>query len=358
MAWRLKNWRWRRSATIITFFLVIIGAEFLPHLFQALTWDKLSCPPHSSCKRLLLVADPQILGEHDEPNWITIWDNDRYLQYTFTLAMSHVQPDAVVFLGDLMDEGNRADDDEFKRYVKRFFSIFHINNNLETFFLPGDNDIGGENGDPILPSTVQRFRQIFHKKAELIVGSSHIIKVNPVLEPIPQLNSNLLSSEKSIRIAVSHFPLLGMSTPFTEKILREFKPHLIFSAHSHLSRLRGPSMMSPSPLTKKLGPVPFGRKDRSKEVDFDDGWKSITDVHEIEVPTCSYRMGVSDMGFGFALIDETRNEFQYVVLWLPSRLKHLKLYMVAGIVFLLFSLWWCLCGLGKSHKYNSINYNS
>lgn len=47
-----------------------------------------------------------------------------YLRLTFSLAFKHAQPDAVIFLGDLMDEGNRADNDEFKRYVDRFFSIF------------------------------------------------------------------------------------------------------------------------------------------------------------------------------------------------------------------------------------------
>lgn len=358
MALRYKTWKWRRTATIISIFLLVFGIEFLSHFFQAWTWKRLSCPSGSSCKRLLFVADPQILGEHDEPNWITIWDNDRYLRRTFSLATSHVQPDAVVYLGDLMDEGNRADDFQFERYVKRFFNIFPLNPKIETLFLPGDNDIGGENGDPILPSIVQRFRQIFHKKTELVVGLCHIIKINPVLEPISQLSSNQLSSDKSIRIAVSHFPLMGMSTPFTEKILRNFQPHLIFSAHSHLSRLRGPSMKSPSALLGRLGPVQFNRLNRTKEHNYDGGWKSIADVHEIEVPTCSYRMGVADMGFGFALIDETRREFQYVVLWLPSRLKHLKLYMVAGIVFMLFTLWWCLCGYGKSHKYNSINHQS
>lgn len=35
---------------------------------------------------------------------------------------------------------------------------------------------------------------------------------------MPQPDPSQVSSEKLIRIGVSHFPLLGMSTPFTEKV--------------------------------------------------------------------------------------------------------------------------------------------
>jgi hypothetical protein len=55
----------------------------------------------ASCFRVLLVADPQILGEENE-NFLTIFDSDRHLHKTFREAKSLVQPDAVMFLGDLM----------------------------------------------------------------------------------------------------------------------------------------------------------------------------------------------------------------------------------------------------------------
>lgn len=228
--------KWQRTSLFILVLLFIFCLEFLIYFVQALTWQKLKCPSNSKCTRILFVADPQILGELDESNWITIWDNDRwvgmnshftklfiyelnliqwntlnsnflcsrYLHHTFMLALSHIQPDAVVFLGDLMDEGSRANDFEFKRYVNRFFNIFPLDHvpkvglNLfdfsrfwffyafhstgllfwfQSLFLPGDNDIGGENGDPILPSVVYRFRHIFHKTKELLVNLCLILKV-------------------------------------------------------------------------------------------------------------------------------------------------------------------------------------
>ncbi len=58
----------------------------------------------------MLVADPQLLGDRDEPIWplgaITRLDCDRYLSKTFSLAMAYAERvDAIVFLGDLLDEG-------------------------------------------------------------------------------------------------------------------------------------------------------------------------------------------------------------------------------------------------------------
>lgn len=88
------------------------------------------------------------------------------------------------------------------------------------------------------------------------------------------------------------------------QVIGDFKPHVIFSAHSHLSRLRGPSIMTPSPLDGIFGPIQLGLMNQTKNSDYDSSWSNSAEVHEIEVPTCSYRMGVSDMGYGYALFGE------------------------------------------------------
>lgn len=48
----------------------------------------------------------------------------RYLKRTYSLAYDFVQPDLVIFLGDLMDEAHIASKREFYEYVRRIFSIF------------------------------------------------------------------------------------------------------------------------------------------------------------------------------------------------------------------------------------------
>jgi hypothetical protein len=102
--------------------------------------------------RLLLVADPQLIGENDEHwavSWIARWDSDRYLRSGFILANSYAKPDAILYLGDLFDEGLKATNEQYERYFNRFRSVFQLDKLKRTssalqIFLAGDNDIGGE----------------------------------------------------------------------------------------------------------------------------------------------------------------------------------------------------------------------
>lgn len=116
---------------------LIFYNEFLTYWFAYLSWPQLhkehlfKLPKNDSNRpfRMLLVADPQLIGENDEPwyfSHIARWDSDRYLRSTFTLANSYVKPDATVFLGDLFDEGLKSSDTQYERYFERFRSIFKI----------------------------------------------------------------------------------------------------------------------------------------------------------------------------------------------------------------------------------------
>ena len=48
----------------------------------------------------------------------------RYVSKTFNQAHHYVVPDLVIFLGDNLDEGEIATDEEFHEYIKRFQSVF------------------------------------------------------------------------------------------------------------------------------------------------------------------------------------------------------------------------------------------
>lgn len=97
--------------------------------------------------RILLVADPQLIGYHNEVikflSPLTIWDSDRlkdivfhiklfvniellcrYLVNTYNHAFEFAKPEVVIFLGDLFDEGSTGSDEEFNLYVRRLFNIF------------------------------------------------------------------------------------------------------------------------------------------------------------------------------------------------------------------------------------------
>lgn len=59
----------------------VFYAEFLIYQLQSDTWPKLGCKNEQSCTRILLVADPQIIGNLNEVvhpvTPFSIFDSDR-----------------------------------------------------------------------------------------------------------------------------------------------------------------------------------------------------------------------------------------------------------------------------------------
>ncbi|KAH7729612.1 hypothetical protein AAVH_03087 [Aphelenchoides avenae] len=80
--------------------------------------------------------------------------------------MSVVDPNLVIFMGDLLDEGVGMTEAQFIETRSRFQSIFPASS-ADTVHIPGDNDIGGEM-ERIYPSLVNRFAQNF----PLFVGNA------------------------------------------------------------------------------------------------------------------------------------------------------------------------------------------
>ena len=132
--------------------------------------------------RLLLVADPQLIGENDEPwfiGWLARWDADRYLRSSFVMANSYIKPDATIFLGDLFDEGLKATDDQMDRYFERFEAIFHSRKmsqkfGIKQFYISGDNDVGGEYFGDRNNRLVKRFEKYFGPNVDMYKLNSYI----------------------------------------------------------------------------------------------------------------------------------------------------------------------------------------
>ncbi|VVC26624.1 Hypothetical protein CINCED_3A023639 [Cinara cedri] len=236
-------------------------------------------------------------------------------------------------MGDLMDEGSLADQITFERYLYRFCRIFFLKNTIplaskNVFFLPGDNDIGGDE-EIVIREKIDRFHLYF--------GSSEVIKneqieyvmVNQLIDSMP-LNINPTNRTNTMKIMFSHIPLTSKWTKFTDKVLNEFKSEFIFSAHDHSSynfisnfnnrkqtyvqRLRRNSFSQISSAQWRFGQQPPNI------------------VSEIIVPTCSYRMGSNKIGYGVLIIDTFRHSVTYTILWLPSRFFGLYVYFYVLIL--------------------------
>ncbi|KAG0700730.1 Metallo-dependent phosphatase-like protein [Suillus ampliporus] len=122
------------------------------HILQACQWPDVHQPdaPNSRIARVLVVADPQIVDRRSYPTRGSLlkvlgqFIIDLNLRRSWRSTISRLQPNAVVFLGDLMDNGRATmSNSEYNAYAARFFDIFKMKDlSIPTFFLPGNHDLG------------------------------------------------------------------------------------------------------------------------------------------------------------------------------------------------------------------------
>jgi hypothetical protein len=155
--------------------IIIFYNEFLVYWQSYFNWPSLFKTDKTDL-RLLLVADPQLIGDNDEPWYqesIAKWDSDRYLENTYRLALAHTKPDVIIFLGDLFDEGLKASDEQFQGYYERFSKIFKLKqttsstNSTKILYISGDNDIGGEYHNDRSKKLDKRFESYFGSLIDL-----------------------------------------------------------------------------------------------------------------------------------------------------------------------------------------------
>jgi predicted phosphodiesterase len=251
-------------------------------------WSPLNCTNHNECIKILLVSDPQIIGEKNEKvhflTPITVWHCDNYLKKSYRKVYNFVKPDVVIFLGDLMDEGSTATDAEFKRYRGRFFNIYPKSSSSKYIWLPGDNDIGGEGNEPVNKEALKNhFYKAFPKFTNL--SYSNIIFYN--INGMTDRNSN--STNNEIVIGLSHTLKLKLLHN-KENIVDSTRPRIVFTGHNHVANI-----------------IKWNGRHKVFEPIADNITLNYSTInpdlyYEIQVPTCSYRMGSTQIGYGYAVI--------------------------------------------------------
>jgi len=365
---RLRNFRMkivlgRFSPKFAALFLVctaVAYAEFFSFVVSSWKWPNLPVRNPEDV-RVLFVADPQLVGLRDEPpilGAITRWDADKYLEFGFFYAVSYVRPDVVIFLGDLLDEGSKASDDEYTTYIRRFRHVFKMPASVKNVFISGDNDVGGEGYDSKLQWKVDRFAKRLDRAdagnySAGVYSIKHVdfqkISVDygeQILQSQMEMLSDITARCKArYRITSNHMPLLNRMPVEISKIIDILQPHFIITAHTHLFQLyrcgdcvsqeSSPAMKKQRKgqtvdLTNRRRPLLFNLSD-------------VRDLYEIVIPTCSYRMGVPNMGYGAAVISRN-GHMVFDILWLHSRYRQLALYIV---ILLLISMWLLISTLYK-----------
>lgn len=275
--------------------------------------------------------------------------------------------------------------------INRVTTVY--NGKTQAIFVPGDNDIGGEGSDRVTKEKVKRFNKHFPSQPVYTFRKKSILEVIPVnaLTQVGHKDTDVVNegfptlvqygqedeNKPLFRMLVSHLPIMPMQqTLFGQQVLEKLKPSIIFSAHDH----RGQNIVARQ-IKKGVFDANFtifsqktlhifdddpstqpGKTDffsiyidshegkKKYEQHYDSGVNTNTNdgsafidnhaiLHEIVVPTCSYRMGVKEMAFGIAAInlnsinDKTKDKIEliYANLWLPSRFALLFVYLAALI---------------------------
>lgn len=216
----------------------------------------------------------------------------RYLSKTYQHSLHFCKPHIISFLGDLLDEGSIATPSDFQEYSKRFHQIYTVPEGIQLIHIPGDNDIGGENGEYISNSNIRRFEAEFKCHQDVFDHQNFLrfFKINRMT--FEYTNPEPSTNHQRLRIALSHAPILIGGGPLLRSILKDLDPHILFSAHWHESRI----FIHPS--TKAINFY-----DNSiKEIDLKALKEQDHSYVEIMVPTASYRMGTFNIGIGLAVI--------------------------------------------------------
>lgn len=142
-------------------------------------------PPESNEYRpynILLVADPQLIDNHTYPDYNSLvlslskFTVDNYIYKNYWRLVGHLSPDAVVFLGDLLDNGRESSDEYYEHELARFNKLFQPQtlrkDGMEVFLnVPGNHDIGFGNG--VLKHSVGRFERDFGVPNQNFIREEH-----------------------------------------------------------------------------------------------------------------------------------------------------------------------------------------
>jgi hypothetical protein len=232
--------------------------------------------------------------------------------------------------------------------------------------------VGGERFEPVDAVKTSWFAKVFGDLRSVVDFSNkgmdvQFVKMNLFMpseykDPLRGFHHVINETKRpDIRLIVSHVSLLSFKTNSVEQVLEAFEPDLIISAHSHQSSylrmvagqksfkhiIRDFLLPGKSHDIKSATEPSMVNQDQlllaqtSLKLDLKPSGPGRY-IHEIMVPTCSYRMGVPDMGYG-AMQIYRNGSMEYTVLWLPSRYKQLYLYIViyilAKIIFTPWALW-------------------
>ncbi|KAI8118027.1 putative metallophosphoesterase 1 [Lucilia cuprina] len=175
--------QWRRYVFIITF--AVVFCEFLGDFNTLWTcqWPKINPESlkendiNSNTLHVMLIADTHLLGPM-KGHWLDKLYREWHMRRAFQAAMLLHKPDVVFVLGDLFDEGDMVDHEDFEEYVRRFRSHFHAPPSIPVISAVGNHDVGFHY--KMHPYFIDRFERNFNNTGVQMysIRDNHFVFIN------------------------------------------------------------------------------------------------------------------------------------------------------------------------------------
>ncbi|CAB4382347.1 unnamed protein product [Rhizophagus irregularis] len=345
---------------IIWTFALLIGEVFI----FSYSMQKCSWPEHESWNttatepvHVAIIADPQIIDDYSYGRTgilqkISEIYPDMYMRKNWINLQHIFDPDAIIFLGDLMDGGRELDDNKWDEELHRFRHLFIPEKPIKTptFYLAGNHDIGF--GEHIIPEAFYRFRKVFGAFSYMTkLGNHSIIALDTIA--LSGSNNNLKKDAKKLmqrlnndttnsfpRILLTHVPLYR--PPNTDCGPLRQKGHSINQGAGHQYQNLIVESLS-NDIMDNIKPLLILSGDDHDYCEILHG-----EIPEITVNTFSFAMGVNRPGFLLLSLYNPSNDnstetnfttFAYSQCLLPNQIRIYIWYIILFIatIFCIFS---------------------
>ncbi|XP_013135059.1 PREDICTED: metallophosphoesterase 1-like [Papilio polytes] len=233
--------------------------------------------------KAFILADTHLLGPF-RGHWLDKWRREFQMQQAFQAVIAIHKPDVVFVLGDLFDEGEWTNEQQFRDYVDRFHKLFKLPDEIKMHVVAGNHDIGFHNN--IRRYSAKRFVELFQAPSvqHVILKGSQFILINSMalhgdtcelcLDAKRSINriSDSINCTKNVEcnqqvnfnnsrpIIMQHFPLYrvsdavctepdapplpdrnknfrikidALSKESTKYLIEKLKPRAVFGGHTH-----------------------------------------------------------------------------------------------------------------------------
>ncbi|XP_068151393.1 metallophosphoesterase 1 homolog [Drosophila tropicalis] len=125
----------------------------------------------------LILSDPHLAGPHIN-GWLDRTYTEWHIKRAFQASVKLLKPDVVFILGDLFDEGDKLNNQQFHEHMIRYLKIFNLPPGIPLISVAGNHDVGFH--FKLHPYYLKRFEENFNNSLVHLysIKDVHFVLIN------------------------------------------------------------------------------------------------------------------------------------------------------------------------------------